>query len=69
MADETKPARRIDGVTLVVGILALLASAYVLTDGSAWLPSSFDLRWLVAGVAVLVGLLLLGGSLRKNKRR
>jgi hypothetical protein len=59
--------RRPDALTLIAGIGTLLVSAYVLTDGASWLPA-FDPRWLLAGGAVLVGLLLLGVSVRKRSR-
>ncbi|MBM7770216.1 hypothetical protein JOD54_000420 [Actinokineospora baliensis] len=67
MADETKTPRRIDPLTLLAGLATLAASAFVLTDGRIWLPS-LDPRWLLAGVAVLVGVLLLGGSLRGKRK-
>jgi type IV secretory pathway VirB2 component (pilin) len=52
--------------SLVVGLAALIASAYVITDGKVWLPGSVDWRWLLAGVAVAAGLLLLGDSVRNR---
>jgi len=65
---ETQPAKRgVDVFTLIVGIATLLISAYVLSDGASWLPQ-FDFRWVVAGGAVLVGLLLLGASFGKRRR-
>ncbi|GAA2964996.1 hypothetical protein [Actinokineospora diospyrosa] len=67
MADETKTPRRIDPLTLIAGLATLAAAAFVLTDGRIWLPS-LDPRWLLAGVAVLVGVLLLGGSLRGKRK-
>jgi hypothetical protein len=57
-----------DLFTLVVGLAVLCASAYVITDGSSWLPS-IDPRWLVAGGALVVGLLLLVLSSRPGRRR
>lgn len=54
--------------SLIFGVLALLATGYVLTDGDWWFPS-IDPRWLIAGGALLVGLLLLGASLRPRRRR
>lgn len=64
-----RPARgaRPDPLTLIAGLVALFASAYVLTDGAVSLPS-LDPRWLIAGSALLVGLLLLGASLRGGDR-
>jgi hypothetical protein len=59
--------RRPDLLTLLAGIATLLMSAYVLSDGHDWLPA-FDPRWLLAGGALLVGLLLLGSSVRRRNR-
>ncbi|MFC0114931.1 hypothetical protein [Kibdelosporangium aridum] len=69
MADDTEKTerKRVDLLTLFAGIATLVLSAYVLTDGQTWLPS-FDARWLLAGGAVLVGLLLLGSSVRRRNR-
>jgi hypothetical protein len=68
-ATETQPARRgLDFFTLIVGVATLLVSAYVLSDGASWLPR-FDFRWVVAGGAVFVGLMLLGASFRGKRRR
>ena len=66
---EIRPQRRrgTDVFGLIIGIATLLVSAYVLSDGASWLPS-FDLRWVLAGGAVLVGVLLLGASLRSGRR-
>jgi hypothetical protein len=65
---ETQPARRgVDFFTLIVGVATLLVSAYVLSDGASWLPR-FDFRWVVAGGAVFVGLMLLGASFRGKRR-
>ncbi|MGH3624820.1 MAG: hypothetical protein ACRDQ5_24030 [Sciscionella sp.] len=65
----TRPARghRPDLLTLIAGVVALFASTYILTDGAIGLPS-LDPRWLIAGGALLVGLLLLGASLRGGNR-
>jgi hypothetical protein len=68
-ATETRPERRgVDVFTLIVGIATLLVSAYVLSDGASWLPQ-FDFRWVIAGGAVFVGLLLLGASFGGKRRR
>ena len=56
-----------DVFTLIVGLVALVASAYALSDGRIWLPN-VDFRWVIAGGALLVGLLLLGASLRPRRR-
>ncbi|HVV14216.1 hypothetical protein [Amycolatopsis sp.] len=71
--DETEeiteePRRRgVDVFTLLIGIVVLFVSAYTLTDDHSWFPS-FDLRWLLAGGAVLVGILMLGASLRGGRK-
>ncbi|MET0236856.1 MAG: hypothetical protein ABW224_19565 [Kibdelosporangium sp.] len=65
--DRTTERKRPDLLTLLAGIGALVMAAYVLTDGKTWLPP-FDPRWLVAGGAVLVGLLLLGNSVRRRPK-
>jgi hypothetical protein len=65
--NRTTERKRPDLLTLFAGIATLLMSAYVLTDGRTWLPA-FDPRWLLAGGAVLVGLLLLGSSVRRRNR-
>ncbi|PXY32258.1 hypothetical protein [Prauserella muralis] len=58
----------VDVLTLLAGIATLLVSAYVLSDGVTWLPA-FDLRWVLAGGAVLVGTLMLAASVRGGGRR
>ncbi|KFU83103.1 hypothetical protein SAMN04489729_4053 [Amycolatopsis lurida] len=65
---SSQPAKRgVDAITLFVGIATLLVSAYVLSDGASWLPQ-FDFRWVMAGGAIFVGVLLLAASLRKSRR-
>ncbi|GAB3005112.1 hypothetical protein LWP59_03545 [Amycolatopsis acidiphila] len=65
---EQRPRRRgVDVFTLLIGIATLFVSAYTLTDGVTWLPE-FDLRWLLAGGAVLFGVLMLGASLRGGRK-
>lgn len=59
--------RRPDLLTLLAGIATLLVASYVLSDGATWLPV-LDARWVLAGGAVLVGVLLLAGSLRGGRR-
>jgi len=74
VADHDEMARRDTGrrgpdpITLVAGLLTLVASGYVLTDGALWVPG-LDPRWLLAGAALLVGVLLLAGSLRNGRHR
>jgi hypothetical protein len=66
---ETRPGKRgLSVFTLVVGLATLLASVYVLTDGAHFLPA-FDFRWVLAGGAVLVGVLMLGTSFRGGRQR
>ncbi len=67
---DTQPAKRggVDVITLIFGVATLLVSAYVLSDGASWLPS-FDFRWVVAGGAVFVGVLLLTASFGSKRRR
>lgn len=65
---ERRPRRRgIDIFTLLIGIATLFASAYTLSDGATWLPG-LDLRWLLAGGAILFGVLMLGASLRGGRK-
>ncbi|WAL65076.1 hypothetical protein ORV05_29825 [Amycolatopsis cynarae] len=72
--EDTEPAterpvrRRVDLFAVIIGIGTLLVSAYTLTDGATWLPPA-DLRWTLAGGAVLLGVLMLGASLRGGRRR
>ena len=60
--------RGVDPFALIVGVGALLVSVAAFTDDSGWL-TGIDPRWLLAGGAVLVGTLLLVGSLRRPRRR
>ena len=59
--NETK--RFPDVLTLLAGLGTLLVSAYVITDGAFRIPNP---TWIVAGGALLVGVLLLASSLRKR---
>jgi fatty acid desaturase len=59
--------RGVDVFTLLVGLVALVASSYAITDGRIWLPG-LDFRWVIAGGALVVGLLLLAASLRPRRR-
>jgi hypothetical protein len=58
--------RGVDPLALIMGLVVLAASAYALTDGAVWLPGS-DPRWVVAGGALVIGLILLAVSLRRRK--
>jgi hypothetical protein len=63
---DQRPRRRgVDVFTLILGLAVLLISGYVLSDGSIWLPR-FDLRWVLAGGAVFIGVLMLGASMRRK---
>lgn len=67
-AEPRRPGMGVaDVITLLAGLATLLVSAYVLTDGALWLPP-FDLRWVLAGGAVLVGALMLAASLRGSRK-
>jgi len=57
-----------DAWSLIIGLVTLLVSAYALSDGAVNLPSA-DPRWLIAGGALFVGLMLLGASVRPRRRR
>jgi hypothetical protein len=57
------PRRGPDLLTLVAGLGSLGIAATTLLGGVAWLPD-VDGRWVLAALALLVGLLLLIGSLR-----
>lgn len=62
-----KPSRRgADPFTLIIGVVALFVSVVAFTEDTGWL-SALDPRWLLAGGAVLVGMLLLIGSLRRPR--
>lgn len=64
---EDKPRRRFpDPLNLIVGLLTIGVAAYALTDGAWGLPA-VDPRWVIAGGALLVGMLLLGASLRPRR--
>jgi hypothetical protein len=55
-----------DLLTLIVGLGALGIAVASLLGGMAWLPS-VDGRWVLAMLALIVGLLLVIGSLRPDK--
>lgn len=55
-----------DPLNLIVGLVTLGVAAYALTDGEWGLPA-VDPKWIIAGGALLVGLLMLGASVRPRK--
>jgi len=61
---SVRQRRGVDVFTLFVGLVALIAAVYNLTDGA--LVSVVDPRWLLAGVAILVGVVLVVSSLRSR---
>jgi hypothetical protein len=63
--DQNEPRRGFpDLLTGIAGIGTLLVSAYVLTDGNFRIPNP---TWLLAGGALLVGVLMLASSLRGKR--
>jgi hypothetical protein len=61
-----RPVRRgTDPITMIFGVAALVASAYVITGGIGW--PHFDPRWVISGVALVIGLMLLGASIRRRR--
>ncbi|AOS65724.1 hypothetical protein [Actinoalloteichus hymeniacidonis] len=55
-----------DLLTLVSGVIALLVAGYVLANSIGWVPL-YQARWLLAAGAVIIGLVLLLGSLRSRR--
>jgi hypothetical protein len=65
------PARRRGGVdvfTLLVGVLALGMAVSAFVGQVVFLWFDFDPRWLLAGGAALLGVLLLSSGLRRSRR-
>jgi hypothetical protein len=60
------PRRGPDLLTLVAGLGSLGIAATALLGGVTWLPD-VDGRWVLAALALLVGLLLVIGSLRSPR--
>lgn len=60
------PQRGPDLLPLIAGLGALGISAATLLGGIAWLPD-IDSRWVLAALALIIGLLLVIGSLRPQK--
>ncbi|MGH3897530.1 MAG: hypothetical protein ACRDTA_04605 [Pseudonocardiaceae bacterium] len=68
--DETgavTPRRGPDMLTLAVGLGALGVAGTALLGGVGWLPD-VDARWVLAAVALVIGLALVIGSLRHPRR-
>lgn len=61
--DQNETKRFPDVLALLAGLGTLLVSAYVITDGGFQIPNP---TWLIAGGALLVGVLMLASSLRKR---
>jgi hypothetical protein len=57
----------VDVFGLVFGLGALIAAAFMLSDGTIW-PGHLDLRWVLASGAVVIGLALLASSLLRQRR-
>lgn len=67
--EASAPVRRRgpDLLTLTAGLGALAISVGALLGGIGWLPG-VDARWVLAAVAILVGLVLVIGSVRPRHR-
>jgi hypothetical protein len=66
---DDRPRRRFpDPLNLIVGVLTLGVAAYALSDGQWGIPME-DPRWIIAGAALVVGLFLLGASVRSGRQR
>jgi hypothetical protein len=63
---DVSERRGVDLVALLFGLGALLFSGYALSGGE-YFDEAIDLRWLLAGGAVVVGLLLLISSLVRKR--
>lgn len=64
--DDEHRGRRFDPVSLIAGLAALCGSAYVFFEAQTWI-GQLDARWLVAGAAVVIGVIMLAASLRKDR--
>lgn len=59
--------RRVPDVfSLLVGVLSAVVAGWALTGTALW--TVVDGRWLLAATALLVGVLMLAGSLRPGRR-
>ena len=68
VAPANRPSRAPDVLTLVMGLISLSAAGMALFNWHPDLPL-LDPRWLLAGGAVLIGLLLLAASVRPARGR
>jgi hypothetical protein len=66
-AGTPTPRRGPDLLTLLAGLGALGIAGTTLLGGIAWLPD-VDSRWVLATLALIVGMLLVVGSLRSPRR-
>jgi hypothetical protein len=66
---STDPPRR--GPDLPMLLIGLVSAATAVLTLVGWMPDppGFDSRWLLAGAAVLVGLVLLAASTRPDRDR
>lgn len=60
------PRRSPDLLALAAGLAALGVSASALLGWTGWLPG-IDGRWVLAAIAILVGLILVLGSIRPRR--
>lgn len=65
-AADPRDRHRFDPLSLLAGLAALGGAGYVFFDGPMWI-GHVDPRWVVAGIAVLVGVVMLAASLRKDR--
>jgi hypothetical protein len=71
LATEVVRSRRrgVEVFTLLVGVLALAMSVSAFVGQVVFSWPGFDPRWMLAGGAALLGVLLLTNGLRRNRRR
>ncbi|MEQ3550630.1 hypothetical protein WIS52_09130 [Pseudonocardia nematodicida] len=62
-----RTTRRPDAVALIAGLLSLLVAVLGITGSD--LLTVVDLRWVLAGAAVLAGIAFLVASLRHARRQ
>lgn len=67
VTEDVQPRRRPapDVIALLVGLASLVTAVFAIIGYMPPLPS-FDGRWAVAGAAVILGVILLGASLRRR---